>query len=589
MCSVFPAAQLLEVSGLSSGADAVEGHEPEAWSWGYAWQSLAVYPGRIYEPETVRGAGVALLALAITGLLVRARRALPFVAMLYVLFDLLLGPPLPLSLVVTWLTPFEMVSATRAADVAVLPLAILAGYGLDALADERKRVRLASSIVAVVVGALALWTLTARLGDGIWLEPSRWVIYAPALALAVTLASAVVPRHRAVLLALVTMLVFAELWAWNRSHVPALVVREGHDARLEDFLRNRPAGMWQGNGRGTIGTYNYNLYRLEPAINGYNPLHIERVRAVLAGPVRGREYRRAVRQTEIPMRNARGHLFMKRSFWLAEIAVPGPLPAPERWFAPTRYAYLPDGVPDGFPTLRPDEVPDQPYSETTEVLPLVPPESVQVSQDGRGERYARYSGVGPVALPSRHAVLEVAYRAVGPAQLRPYFETPDAARLLPGLWVSLRGTAGAEHAVRVPLPDMSSVLIGLETRLRGSDPPPEITGVRIVLDDADENARLEIVSRSADRVEVALRGLPGPRLLVFLDAGFPGWKATVDGRDVPIHRAQDAFKSVVVPAGDHTVVFLFSSRRVHVGVALSLLTCIAAGVALVVLGRPARG
>ena len=129
-CSVLPAGQLLEVSGRASGAGAVAGHTPEAWNWSYAWQSLAVYPGRIYEPETVRGVGVALLALAITGLLLRLRKALPFVAMLYVLFDLVLGPPMPLSLLATWLVPFEMVSATRAADVAVLPLAMLAGYGL---------------------------------------------------------------------------------------------------------------------------------------------------------------------------------------------------------------------------------------------------------------------------------------------------------------------------------------------------------------------------------------------------------------------------------------------------------------------------
>jgi hypothetical protein len=581
-CSVLPAWQLLELSGRAAGADAVSGHAPEAWSWSYVWQSLAVYPGRILEPQAVRGAGVALLALAITGLLVRPRAALPFVAMLYVLVDLLLG--LPLSVLARLLVPFEMVSATRAFNVAVLPLAMLAGYGLDALRDGRRFRRAIPAAVAALAGLLSLWTLATCLDAGIWLEPPREVVYAPALAVAVAVAAAFVPRGRAVLLALVPLLVFVELWGWNRVFLTRLTIRSGHDAQLDEYLADRSGVLWSDNRRGTIYTYNYNLYRLEPAINGYNPLHIERVRQVLAGHVRGKKYRRAVREKEIPVNNARGHQFMKRAFWLVDTAVPGPLPPSEQLFAPSRYAFLPDGVPEGFPTLPPDRVPIRPVSDSSRVLPLPPPVLLGTGSDPRGFLTARH-GAGPVELPPQHAALELAYRATTGARLSSHFELPDAARLAPGLRVKLRESDDGDRTVHIPLPDATSLRIVLETLSHHGDPRPEITRMHIVSDDADEDESIEVVSRSADRVEVAVRALPAPRLLVFLDADYPGWHAEVDGEPVPIHRAQDAFKSVVVPAGDHTIEFRFSSTPVHVGVGLTLFTWIGASVAWLTLGR----
>jgi hypothetical protein len=45
--------------------------------------------------------------------------------------------------------------------------------------------------------------------------------------------------------------------------------------------------------------------------------------------------------------------------------------------------------------------------------------------------------------------------------------------------------------------------------------------------------------------------------LVYADAFHPGWRATVDGRDVPIAEANLAFKAVRLPRGDHVVRFWF--------------------------------
>jgi uncharacterized membrane protein YfhO len=45
--------------------------------------------------------------------------------------------------------------------------------------------------------------------------------------------------------------------------------------------------------------------------------------------------------------------------------------------------------------------------------------------------------------------------------------------------------------------------------------------------------------------------------LVLSELDFPGWVADADGVNLPIHRANGMFRAVCVPAGDHTVHFVF--------------------------------
>jgi hypothetical protein len=47
-----------------------------------------------------------------------------------------------------------------------------------------------------------------------------------------------------------------------------------------------------------------------------------------------------------------------------------------------------------------------------------------------------------------------------------------------------------------------------------------------------------------------------------------GWTARVDGRRVPVYRADGIFRSVVVPAGRHTVTFTYSNPDERTGVRL---------------------
>ncbi|MCA9883818.1 MAG: YfhO family protein, partial [Anaerolineae bacterium] len=61
-----------------------------------------------------------------------------------------------------------------------------------------------------------------------------------------------------------------------------------------------------------------------------------------------------------------------------------------------------------------------------------------------------------------------------------------------------------------------------------------------------ENTRVEITAKSDDG-----------GYLVLSDAYFPGWQATIDAEAVPIIRANSMFKAIMLPPGEHDVVFEF--------------------------------
>ena len=61
---------------------------------------------------------------------------------------------------------------------------------------------------------------------------------------------------------------------------------------------------------------------------------------------------------------------------------------------------------------------------------------------------------------------------------------------------------------------------------------------------------------------------------------YPGWIATLDGATMPILRAYGALAAVVVPAGDHTIVFSYDPLSYKVGAIISLL----AWISVVILG-----
>jgi len=79
---------------------------------------------------------------------------------------------------------------------------------------------------------------------------------------------------------------------------------------------------------------------------------------------------------------------------------------------------------------------------------------------------------------------------------------------------------------------------------------------------------------------------------VLVDAHDPGWRATIDGAPAAVQRANVAFRAVAVPAGRHTIEYLYRPRSITVGLAVSGIALLAAlGAAAVErrrLTRPTR-
>jgi hypothetical protein len=70
--------------------------------------------------------------------------------------------------------------------------------------------------------------------------------------------------------------------------------------------------------------------------------------------------------------------------------------------------------------------------------------------------------------------------------------------------------------------------------------------------------------------EAAARGW-----LVLTDVHYPGWSATVDGRDVEVRVANHAFRAVPLEAGRHEVRFAYTCRPWWIGVAIASVTALA--------------
>ena len=82
------------------------------------------------------------------------------------------------------------------------------------------------------------------------------------------------------------------------------------------------------------------------------------------------------------------------------------------------------------------------------------------------------------------------------------------------------------------------------------------------------------------RVHAPQRGF-----LFLADQFYGGWQARVNGRAVPILRANYAFRLIEVPSGESIVEFRFRPRIVLVGAAVSVTTALGMVLALALTWR----
>jgi hypothetical protein len=62
------------------------------------------------------------------------------------------------------------------------------------------------------------------------------------------------------------------------------------------------------------------------------------------------------------------------------------------------------------------------------------------------------------------------------------------------------------------------------------------------------------------------------RSLVLLDSFYPGWRATLDGQEVPIVGANYVYRAISFPAGQHHVTFSYEPRSFYYGLSITLTT-----------------
>ncbi|HSA84182.1 MAG TPA: YfhO family protein [Patescibacteria group bacterium] len=59
-------------------------------------------------------------------------------------------------------------------------------------------------------------------------------------------------------------------------------------------------------------------------------------------------------------------------------------------------------------------------------------------------------------------------------------------------------------------------------------------------------------------------------LLVLLDNYYPGWNAYIDGNQTPVYRANYTFRTIVLPKGEHTVIFRYQPDSAKIGLMISV-------------------
>jgi uncharacterized membrane protein YfhO len=66
---------------------------------------------------------------------------------------------------------------------------------------------------------------------------------------------------------------------------------------------------------------------------------------------------------------------------------------------------------------------------------------------------------------------------------------------------------------------------------------------------------------------------------------YPGWSATVNGKEESIHRVDGFLRGIAIPPGESRVVVEYAPRSVYGGAVLSLAAFLAVGIAFVLYKR----
>lgn len=127
---------------------------------------------------------------------------------------------------------------------------------------------------------------------------------------------------------------------------------------------------------------------------------------------------------------------------------------------------------------------------------------------------------------------------------------------------SLFTTSSLDTLRRLASPDFDA----LHTVILAAEP-----GTAPTVEGSATAGQAEVVRRDPNSVTLRAK-LSRPGYIVLLDRYDPNWHAEVDGREVPVLRANQLFRAVYADAGKHEVIFHYHQRGLKTGLIISLLT-----------------
>lgn len=83
-------------------------------------------------------------------------------------------------------------------------------------------------------------------------------------------------------------------------------------------------------------------------------------------------------------------------------------------------------------------------------------------------------------------------------------------------------------------------------------------------DSSDPSRVVSINEYASDRIKLSV-ATGRPRWLFISNAFWPGWRASIDGINEPIRRANFAFQAIPIPPGAHEVIFEYAPRSLTIG------------------------
>jgi hypothetical protein len=182
---------------------------------------------------------------------------------------------------------------------------------------------------------------------------------------------------------------------------------------------------------------------------------------------------------------------------------------------------------------------------------------------------ARRYAVTHVLLDAPATEAQAGARALatdGAARLGPAGRTGEAWAVPHREWAAFAGEVRRAEGEEAALRELALAFV------EGSE--------RVVVEGSGEfgtsPGRVLSVERGTEKVRIEAESA-GEGTLVVADAYWPGWEATVDGREAPIHAADGLVRAVRWPAGRHVLEMRYRPWEVRAGLALSAAGLLALG------------